>query len=92
MTRRRTHRISTITLNTGRGARAIKHPYPARTPVLALDFGAVSLLVTISAGDLVTASEVEFARQFAHEADQFARSAESKFTVSASESDQGKAA
>ncbi|MEU3163789.1 hypothetical protein [Streptosporangium sp. NPDC006930] len=92
MTRRRTHRISTITLNTGRGARATNHPYLARPPVLALDFGAVSLLVTTSAGDLVTASDVEFARQLAHEADQFARSVESKFTVPANESDQGKAA
>lgn len=44
MARRRTHRISTITLNTGRGAHATNHPYPARPPVLALDFGALSVL------------------------------------------------
>ncbi|MEV6865731.1 hypothetical protein AB0M44_32640 [Streptosporangium subroseum] len=79
MARRRTHRISTISLNTGRGARATNHPYPSRTPVLALDFGALSVLVTTTAGDLVTASDVEFARQLAYEADQFARSVERSF-------------
>lgn len=79
MARRRTHRISTITLNTGRGARATNHPYPARTPVLALDFGALSVLVTTSAADLVTASDVEFARQLAAEAHRFARSVERSF-------------
>jgi hypothetical protein len=79
MARRRTHRISTITLNTGRGARATNHPYPARTPVLALDFGALSVLVTTSAGDQVTVSDVAFARQLAREADQFARSVERSF-------------
>ncbi|GAA3134503.1 hypothetical protein [Streptosporangium carneum] len=79
MARRRTHRISTITLNTGRGARATNHPYPARTPILALDFGALSVLVTTSAGDLVTASDVDFARELASEAHRFARSVERSF-------------
>ncbi|MFD8531365.1 hypothetical protein ACFV0L_28485 [Streptosporangium canum] len=79
MTRRRTHRVSIITLNTGRGARATSHPYPARTPVLALDFGALSVLVTTTAGDQVTAADVAFARQLAREADQFARSVERSF-------------
>ncbi|SFK30831.1 hypothetical protein SAMN05216275_12211 [Streptosporangium canum] len=79
MTRRRNHRVSIINLNTGRGARATSHPYPTRTPVLALDFGAVSVLVTTSAGDLVTAADVDFARQLAREADQFARSVERSF-------------
>ncbi|GII84161.1 hypothetical protein Ssi03_21510 [Sphaerisporangium siamense] len=76
MARRRTARISTITLNTGSGAQAINHPYPARTPVLALDFGALSVLVTTSTGDEVTASDLEFARQLAHQAHQFATSVE----------------
>ncbi|GAT69014.1 hypothetical protein PS9374_04679 [Planomonospora sphaerica] len=79
MTRRRTHRTSVISLNTGCGAQATNHPYPARTPVLALDFGALSVLVTTSAGDLVTASDVEFARQLAREAQAFARSVERSF-------------
>ncbi|MFC7384732.1 hypothetical protein [Sphaerisporangium rhizosphaerae] len=76
MARRRTARISTIMLNTGSGARAINHPYPARTPVLSLDFGALSVLVTTSTGDEVTASDLEFARQLAHQAHQFATSVE----------------
>ncbi|GAA3160829.1 MULTISPECIES: hypothetical protein [Planomonospora] len=79
MTRRRNHRVSIINLNTGRGARATSHPYPARTPVLALDFGAVSVLVTTTASDRVTAADVEFARQLAREAQTFARSVERSF-------------
>ncbi|WP_406319005.1 hypothetical protein OHA77_16885 [Streptosporangium sp. NBC_01639] len=79
MTRRRNHRVSIINLNTGRGARATSYPYPTRTPVLALDFGAVSVLVTTSAGDLVTGADVEFARQLAHEAHAFARLVERSF-------------
>ncbi|GIH91175.1 hypothetical protein ACFFMN_09275 [Planobispora siamensis] len=79
MTRRRTHRISIINLNTGRGARATHHRYPARTPVLALDFGAVSVLVTTTASDQVTAADVDFARQLAREADAFACSVERSF-------------
>ncbi|OUC84313.1 hypothetical protein [Streptosporangium minutum] len=79
MTRRRTHRVSIINLNTGRGARATSYPYPARTPVLALDFGAVSVLVTTSASDLVTAADVDFARQLAREALSFARLVERSF-------------
>ncbi|MBG0826987.1 hypothetical protein HS041_04280 [Planomonospora sp. ID67723] len=79
MTRRRNHRVSIINLNTGRGARATSHPYPARTPVLALDFGAVSVLVTTSASDQVSAADVEFARQLAREAHAFARSVERSF-------------
>ncbi|GGQ25158.1 hypothetical protein [Streptosporangium pseudovulgare] len=79
MKRRKAHRIAAITLNAGSGAQVTHHLYPSRTPVLALDFGALSVLVTTSAGDRVTASDVEFARQLAREADQFARAVERSF-------------
>jgi hypothetical protein len=79
MTRRRTRRISTITLNIGSGAHATNYPDPARTPVLALDFGALSILVTTSTGDEVTAADLEFARQLANQAHQFATSVERYF-------------
>ncbi|MFI7043280.1 hypothetical protein ACWDR9_13870 [Streptosporangium sandarakinum] len=82
MKHRRTHRIAAITLNAGSGAQVTHHLYPSRTPVLALDFGALSVLVTTSAGDRVTASDVEFARQLAREADQFARAVERSFHAS----------
>ncbi|GAA2876030.1 hypothetical protein GCM10010517_37090 [Streptosporangium fragile] len=78
--RRRTARpTSVISLNTGDGATAENIAYPARTPVLALDFGATSVLVTTSAADRVTAADVEFARLLAHEAGAFARSVERRF-------------
>lgn len=74
---RRTVRPSTvISFNTGGGASAEAPPYPARTPVLALDFGSVSALVTTSDSDRVSRADVEFARQLAHEAASFARSLE----------------
>ncbi|GLW07894.1 hypothetical protein Misp01_30240 [Microtetraspora sp. NBRC 13810] len=79
MARRRTQHTSIISLNTGCGARATNHPYPVRTPVLALDFGALSVLITTSASDVVTDADVEFARQLAREAWLFARSVERSF-------------
>ncbi|MCG5219611.1 hypothetical protein [Streptosporangium sp. KLBMP 9127] len=79
MSRRRNRPTSVINLNTGHGAHATNHPYPCRTPVLILDFGATSVLVTTSAGDLVTADDVAFARQLAREAHDFARSVERMF-------------
>jgi hypothetical protein len=75
MTRRRTPREAVIRLNTGRTAHASIHRYPYRMPVLALDFGALSVLVT-PRDDTVTVADVEFARQLAREADRFARSLE----------------
>jgi hypothetical protein len=41
---------SVINLNTSAGARAENRPYRLRTPVLMLDFGATSVLVTTSTG------------------------------------------
>jgi len=79
MASRKIKRISTIALNTGRGACATNHAYPTRTPVLALDFGALSVLVTTSTGDEVTTSDLEFARQLAREAGKFARAVERSF-------------
>jgi hypothetical protein len=76
---RRTRPTSIINLNTGNGAKAGNHPYPLRTPVLMLDFGATSVLVTTSANDHVTASDVDFARQLASEAHDFAASVERMF-------------
>jgi hypothetical protein len=76
MTRRRTPRSSVIRLTTGHAARTLRHPYRGE-PVLVLDFGATTVMVT-TAGP-VTGQDVEFARQLAREAARFARSLESSF-------------
>jgi hypothetical protein len=83
MSRRKGRPSSVLSLNTGCGARATHHNYPVRTPVLALDFGAMSVLVTTSGSDQVTAGDVEFARQLAHEASLFARSVAHKYRTTA---------
>ncbi|WP_101788512.1 hypothetical protein [Nonomuraea indica] len=77
MTRRRTPRRSVIRLATGHTVRTLRHPYGHREPVLALDFGATSVLVTTNGP--VTGEDVEFARQLAHEAARFAWSMERAF-------------
>ncbi|MEV0194863.1 hypothetical protein [Nonomuraea sp. NPDC050691] len=69
MTRRRTPRRSVIRLTTGHTARTLRHPY-GREPVLALDFGATSVLITTTGP--VTGEDLEFARQLAREAARFA--------------------
>ncbi|TDD05552.1 hypothetical protein E1292_16905 [Nonomuraea deserti] len=74
MTRRRTPRTSVIRLTTGHAARTLTHPYARRQPVLALDFGATSVLVTTHGP--ATVEDLEFARQLAREASRFARSLE----------------
>ncbi|MFC7590402.1 hypothetical protein ACFQYP_46915 [Nonomuraea antimicrobica] len=63
-----------IRLTTGRTARTLLHPYGHREPVLALDFGAICVLVTTKGP--VTADDLTFARQLAHEAARYARSIE----------------
>ncbi|MET8865590.1 hypothetical protein ABZW11_21850 [Nonomuraea sp. NPDC004580] len=77
MTRRRTPRNSVIRLTTGHAAHTLNHPFPRRQPVLALDFGATSVLVTTHGA--VTKEDLEFARQLAREASRFARSLERSF-------------
>jgi hypothetical protein len=77
MTRRRTPRNSVIRLTTGHAARTLNHPFPRRQPVLALDFGATSVLVTTNGA--VTKEDLEFARQLAREAQRFVRSLERSF-------------
>ncbi|MEV0594984.1 hypothetical protein [Nonomuraea cavernae] len=77
MTRRRTPRTSVIRLTTGNAARTLSHPFARREPVLALDFGATSVLVTTNGP--VTVADLEFARQLAREAHRFARSMERSF-------------
>ncbi|MEO3811942.1 hypothetical protein ABGB17_23335 [Sphaerisporangium sp. B11E5] len=84
---RRRRASSVINLNTGHGAKAGNHPYPARTPVLMLDFGATSVLVTTTASDTVTASDVDFARELASEAHAFAVSVERMFLRSSTGED-----
>jgi hypothetical protein len=79
MSRRKIRPSSVLSLNTGSGAHATHYSYPVRTPVLALDFGAMSVLVTTSASDHVTADDVEFARELAQQARLFARSVADKF-------------
>lgn len=55
---RRTVRPSAvISLNTGCRASAKTMPYPARTPVLALDFGSTSVLLTTSDSDQVSPAD-----------------------------------
>ncbi|MEV0145200.1 MULTISPECIES: hypothetical protein [unclassified Nonomuraea] len=65
-----------ITLNTGSGAVAENYAYQLRTPVLALAFGMLQVQVTTAASDRVTAADVEFARQLAKQAQDFARCVE----------------
>ncbi|NAS22152.1 hypothetical protein GT755_10705 [Herbidospora sp. NEAU-GS84] len=64
--------VTLINLNTAAGASAKALSYPVRMPVLTLDVGSTSLLLTTSAGDRVTAADLEFARQLAREAAVFA--------------------
>ncbi|MEV4222412.1 hypothetical protein [Nonomuraea sp. NPDC049725] len=64
-------------MTTGHAARTLNHPFPRRQPVLALDFGATSVLVTTDGP--VTAEDLEFARQLAREAHRFVRSLERSF-------------
>ncbi|MFI7133855.1 hypothetical protein ACIBQ1_49830 [Nonomuraea sp. NPDC050153] len=78
-TRNRKRPTSVINLNTSAGARAENRPYRLRTPVLMLDFGATSVLVTTSTATRVTAADVEFARQLAEQAAGFATSVERMF-------------
>ncbi|MEV0236099.1 hypothetical protein [Nonomuraea sp. NPDC050786] len=76
MTRRRTPRRSVIRLTTGHTARTLRHSYGPEL-VLALDFGATSVLITTTA--LVTDEDLEFARQLAREATRYAWSMERAF-------------
>ncbi|MEV4159814.1 hypothetical protein [Nonomuraea dietziae] len=77
MTRRRTPRTSVIRLTTGQAARTLRHPYSLHPPVLALDFGATSVLITTSGP--VTVDDLKFARQLAREAALFVLSLERRF-------------
>ncbi|MGW0192084.1 hypothetical protein [Nonomuraea sp. NPDC003201] len=70
---------SVINLNTSAGARAENRPYRLRTPVLMMDFGATSVLVTTSTPNRITAADVEFARQLAEQSANFALSVERMF-------------
>ena len=79
MARRKARPTSVISFTTGREARATNHPYPHRAPVLLLDFGATSVLVTTSPHGPVTADDVTFARQLARAARDFAHSVERRF-------------
>lgn len=79
MTTRPKRPTSIINLNTADGARVAHHPYRARTPVLALDFGTTSVLVTTSTTNRITAADVAFARQLAEQASRFALAVERMF-------------
>ncbi|MCA2229016.1 hypothetical protein [Nonomuraea aurantiaca] len=70
---------SVINLNTSAGARAENRPYRLRTPVLMLDFGATSVLVTTATANRITAADVDFARQLAEQTAGFAVSVERMF-------------
>ncbi|MEU4699328.1 hypothetical protein [Nonomuraea dietziae] len=69
-----------IRLTTGQAARTLRHPYTLHPPVLALDFGATSVLIT-TAGP-VTVDDLKFARQLAREAAHFVLTLERHFSVS----------
>ncbi|MET9342675.1 hypothetical protein [Nonomuraea sp. NPDC003804] len=71
--------VSVITLKTSGPSSAKSHPYPRRTPVLALDFDAISVLVTTSCSNKVTPADVTFARELAKEAAAFAAAVERMF-------------
>lgn len=70
---------SIINVNTAAGARAKHFRYRARTPILALDFGTTSVLVTTSTADRITAADVDFARQLAKQSANFALAVERMF-------------
>ncbi|MEU4228917.1 hypothetical protein AB0F17_31875 [Nonomuraea sp. NPDC026600] len=77
MTRRRTPRRSVIRLTTAHHATATHHRYPYRSPVLALDCGATTVLLTCDGP--VTAADLAFAHQLARETARYARSVERRF-------------
>ncbi|MEV4064027.1 hypothetical protein [Nonomuraea dietziae] len=77
MTRRRTPRTSVIRLTTGQAARTLRHPYSLHPPILALDFGATSVLITMA--EPVTVDDLKFARQLACEASHFVLTLERRF-------------
>ena len=59
MGRRMVRPSAVLSFNTGCGASAKTMPYPARTPVLALDFGSTSVLLSTSDSDQVSPADVE---------------------------------
>ncbi|MEV4891514.1 hypothetical protein AB0K48_19235 [Nonomuraea sp. NPDC055795] len=74
MTRRRTPRRSVIRLTTGQEARATCHPYPYRAPVLALDCGGTTVLLTSDGKP--TTEDLIFARQLKAAATRYAHAVE----------------
>ncbi|MFI6811941.1 hypothetical protein ACIBG7_06015 [Nonomuraea sp. NPDC050328] len=66
MSRRRTPRTNALRFVTGRSARTLSHPYALHPPVLGLDFGAVSVLITTDS--VITTADLCFARQLARQA------------------------
>ncbi|MEU4698850.1 hypothetical protein [Nonomuraea dietziae] len=76
---KRPRSVSVITLKSSGPSSAKSHPYPRRTPVLALDFDAISVLVTTSHSNQVTPADVTFARELAKEAAAFAVAVERMF-------------
>ncbi|MFE0154164.1 hypothetical protein ACFWY5_43970 [Nonomuraea sp. NPDC059007] len=78
MTRRRTPRRRVIRLTTGQEARATCHPYPYRSPVLALDCGATTVLLTSDGKP--TLEDLAFARQLVAAATRYALAIESHST------------
>lgn len=71
--------VSVITLKSSGPSSAKSHPYPRRTPILALDFDAISVLVTTSHSNQITPADVTFTRELAKEAAAFAVAVERMF-------------
>ncbi|WP_327088363.1 hypothetical protein OIE66_39595 [Nonomuraea sp. NBC_01738] len=76
MATRQIRPTSILTINTGDGAAAENHSYPMRTPVLAVRFGTAQIQISLPAWDKVTTADLDFARQLAKEAHDFAVSCE----------------
>lgn len=76
MSRRRTPRHSVIRLTTAQAARSTVHRYSDHTPVLAVDCGAVTVLLTPD--EAVTPDDLAFARQLARESARYARAVEKR--------------
>lgn len=71
MSRRRSSRHAVLRLTTAQAVRSTVHRYPDQAPVLAVDCGAVTVLLTPDGP--VTPDDLAFARQLARESARYAR-------------------
>lgn len=76
MSRRRSPRHAVLRLTTAQAVRSTVHRYPDQAPVLAVDCGAVTVLLTPDGP--VTPDDLAFARQLVRESARYARAVEKR--------------